>query len=211
MILAAHQPDLFPYPGFFKKLAACDVFDVAIHDQFQSRGYQRRVKMRGQWASLPVDGATTSGPISEVRITDGGVRALRDLIVGRYRSAVYFRERWPEVDRMIEKAPKVWLWEFNLSLIHGVAGLLGVRTDHLSFSPPPVGRGVDGLLSVCRAYPEATVYLSGTGGRAYMGEEPEARFAAAGVELRWNEWESPTSDSILTLIFDERDPGRWFE
>ena len=45
--MAGHQPDLFPYTGFWYKMAHTDIFDLAVHDQFQERGYQRRVNMAG--------------------------------------------------------------------------------------------------------------------------------------------------------------------
>lgn len=63
MILAAHQPDLLPWTGVWHKMDRADVFDVAIHDQFQSRGYQRRVQMRGSWTSIPLVGKPTLCPI----------------------------------------------------------------------------------------------------------------------------------------------------
>ena len=51
MIVAIHQPDLLPYSGFWFKMATCDTFVLAVHDQVQKHGYQRRVRMRGTWVS----------------------------------------------------------------------------------------------------------------------------------------------------------------
>ena len=51
MKVTIHQPDLLPYCGFWFKMATCDAFIVAVHDQFQKHGYQRRVKMRDAWCS----------------------------------------------------------------------------------------------------------------------------------------------------------------
>lgn len=51
MRVTIHQPGLLTYSGFWYKMAVSDAFVVSRHDQFQKQGYQRRVRMRGTWAS----------------------------------------------------------------------------------------------------------------------------------------------------------------
>ena len=88
MIVTTHQADLLPYSGFWFKMAKADLFDLKIYDQFQARGYQRRVPMRGSWASIPVVGSPTRARICDVRIRpDEARQVLSDHIVGRYRGA----------------------------------------------------------------------------------------------------------------------------
>lgn len=58
MIVTAHQPNLFPWLGFFDKMACADVFVLLDNVQFTRRGFQNRVKVKGtsgeQWLTLPV-------------------------------------------------------------------------------------------------------------------------------------------------------------
>ena len=47
-------------------------------------------------------------------------------------------------------------------------------------------------------------YLSGTGGRTYMGDCEE--FDEAGIPVIWSRHRAVTGDSILSVIFDYEDP-----
>ena len=95
MILTAHQPDLLPYSGFWYKMAVADQFDLAVYDQFQTRGYQRRVRMRGMWASLPVQAASSGTPINEIRLANGALTDLISIIHCRYRYSLYLHYMYP--------------------------------------------------------------------------------------------------------------------
>jgi hypothetical protein len=203
MILTTHQADLLPYSGFWFKMAKADLFDLKIYDQFQARGYQRRVAMRGTWASVPVIGNPSRARICDVRIRpDEAATVLKDQIAGRYRGS----RNWDTVGKvlmdMIDDIRTEHLWQFNLSLILGVRELLGITTP-ISIALPPEGRGSVGLVSVLRRY-NADAYLAGQGGRAYMGDCAE--FTEAGIEVLWSAHRPVTGDSIVTVLMDYDDP-----
>ena len=83
MIVAIHQPDLLPYSGFWFKMATSDVFVLAVHDQVQKHGYQRRVRMRETWVSHQLVGKPSLVPISAVQVQHGWQGRLADAIRGR--------------------------------------------------------------------------------------------------------------------------------
>ena len=89
--VAIHQPDLLPYSGFWYKMIHSDVFILAVHDQFQKHGYQRRVTMRGRWASHILEGKPALIPIEDVVVREGWQRHLTNVIRGRYSAARYFK------------------------------------------------------------------------------------------------------------------------
>lgn len=203
MIVAGHQPDLLPYSGFWHKMACADVFDLKVHDQFQVAGYQRRVLMRGRWASIPVVGNPRRAPIDRVELVPRTAReALGNLVIGRYRGAPHWSDHGPWLLSLIEQARTIHLWEFNLHLILGMRERLGIGTP-VAIAPPPRAHGSAGLVDVLRRY-GADTYLSGPGGRAYMGDCHE--FAEAGIAVRWSEHAPPTSDSVVSLLMDLDDP-----
>ncbi len=203
MIVTTHQADLLPYSGFWFKMARADLFDLKIYDQFQARGYQRRVAMRGHWASIPVVGSPSRSRICDVRIRpDEARRVLTDLIVGRYRDARNWHFMGKTLLDMVEGIQTEHLWQFNLSLILGVRELLGISTP-VAIGLPPEGRGSVGLVSVLRRY-NADAYLAGTGGRAYMGDCEE--FHEAGIEVLWSNHAPVTGDSIVSVLMDYDDP-----
>lgn len=211
MIVAAHQPDLLPYSGFFYKMAKADVFDIKWRDQFVERGYQRRVKMMDQWVSIPLakfPGYQTA-PIDRIVMQDGAPGFLADQIRARYLNGRKKPPQWgkygPMICDEILSIKTDMLWEFNLRLIILVRDILGIETPISLGKPVPEGlRGSEGLVASLSAFPAPLTYLSGTGARVYMGDCKE--FHDAGISVVWSAHEHVTGDSILTVLFDHEDP-----
>lgn len=134
--VAIHQPDLLPYSGFWYKMIHSDVFVLAVHDQFQKHGYQRRVTMRGRWASHILEGKPALIPIEDVVVREGWQRHLTNVIRGRYSAARYFKTRGRELCERIEAAQGRSLDEVNTAMIEIVRDMLGITTP-LVTTPPP--------------------------------------------------------------------------
>ncbi len=203
--VAIHQPDLLPYSGFWFKMANSDTFVLALHDQFQKHGYQRRVTMRETWVSHQLVGKPALCPISEVQVQPGWQGRLVDAIRGRYSTAKHWRSRGVSLCEGIAACAGDSLADANVALIELVRPMLGITTP-LVVTAPPVGQGTERLIEVVSAV-NGTSYLSGAGGRAYMGDDPEGRFAAAGIALEWSHHAAVTGDSIVTVLLDHDDPA----
>ncbi len=204
MIVAIHQPDLLPYSGFWFKMVNSDVFVIAQHDQFQKHGYQRRVTMRDAWCSHQLDGKPSLVPITSVQVLPGWQDRLTGIIRGRYAGARHWKERGLPLLAQIARCEGQTLAEVNLSMIHLLRDVLDIRTP-LAFTEPPVNAGIPRLIEQVHAA-GGDVYLSGSGGAAYMGENAVQDFADADIELRWSEHVLTSGDSVLTVLFDHDDP-----
>jgi hypothetical protein len=208
-LYAAHQPDLLPYSGFWHKMAKADVFDIKIWDQYAHKGFQRRVTMRDQWVTLPMVKGATTDPINVKQFAPGAAGHLADEIVKRYTHARKKPEQWDKYGPMIcDEVLSIktdLVWEFNFRLILLVREILGISTP-LAFSRPaaPGLRGSAGIVSVIQAFAGPMEYLSGAGGRSYMGDCEE--FTEAGIPVVWSRHRPITGDSILSTIFDHEDP-----
>ncbi len=204
MRVAIHQPDLLPWSGFWFKMAASDRFVLAVHDQLQKHGYQRRVTMRGSWVALPLVGKPRMLPIDAVEVKEGWQDHLVASMEGRYRSARHWRTRGAEVVDLVRSVDSHNLAEINVALIRGVREMLGIHTE-LVLTEPPRTNGVPRLVEVLQEV-GATSYLSGTGARVYIDDEGERSFAENGIELVWSDHAGSTGDSIVTLLMDHDDP-----
>jgi WbqC-like protein family len=208
-LYSAHQPDLLPYTGFWYKMAKADVFDIKIWDQFVDKGYQRRVKMREQWVTLPLVKSSATSPINTKRVTEAAPKHLADEIVLRYTHAKKKPPHWDKFGPMIcDEVLSIktdLLWELNFRLILLVREILGIQTP-LTFSRPaaPGLRGSAGIVSTIQAFHGPMEYLSGLGGRSYMGDCQE--FKDAGIPVVWSRHHAVTGDSILSVLFDHEDP-----
>lgn len=204
MRVSIHQPDLLPYSGFWYKMATSDKFVLAVHDQFQKHGYQRRVQMRGTWCSHRLVGKPSLVPISSVRVQPGWQGRIADQIRGRYSGARHWATRGVDlVDRILESQGES-LDEVNVSLIRVLAEVLEIRTE-LVITSPPRGASSERLIEQVLMV-GGDEYLAGPGGRAYMGDDAVEKFAASGVRLSWSAHQPSTSDSIVTVLMDEDDP-----
>ncbi len=208
MIYTAHQPDLLPYSGFFHKMAKADIFDLKIYDQFANRGYQRRVRMRGSWATLPLEKGSSRDPICVKKLQAGAAEVLVETIRNRYEKsnkAAYWDRHGPAICDEILSIKTDLLWEFNFRLLLLVRDILGLETP-ISISRPasPGLRGSDGIISVMRLFNTPMTYLSGTGAKTYMGDCQE--FDDAGIPVIWSAHRAATGDSILTVLLEFEDP-----
>ena len=205
MIIAMHQPDLLPYSGFWHKMALADVFEVGIHFQYSQKGYQRRVRMRGEWAAVPVRVTSRRVPIHEARIDpDTAPRLLADLIAGRYGGSRYWRSRGHDLLDLVTEIHTDKLWQLNTELILKVRDLLGITTP-VTIGGPLQGQKVDAIVNAMLRYGEdATTHLSGPGAREYIGAGIE--FKEAGIDLRFTNHLPVTGDSIVSVLMDCREP-----
>lgn len=204
MRVTIHQPDLLPYSGFWFKMAHCERFVVAVHDQFQKHGYQRRVTMREAWCSHQLVGKPSLVPINQVEVAAGWQERLVNVIRGRYTGARHWSTRGAELVAGIEACEGTYLDEVNLGMIRLVRDMLGITTE-LVTTEPPQHRSVDRLVEQVSAV-GGTEYLTGAGARSYFGDDAEARFAAAGITLSWSTHQATTGDSIVSVLMDHDDP-----
>ena len=206
MKVTIHQPDLLPYSGFWFKMATSDAFILSVHDQFQKHGYQRRVTMRGAWCSHQLVGKPSMMPINEVEVAEGWQRRIVDVIRGRYAGSAYYRTRGRELSDRILACDGSLLHEVNIAMIEIVRDMLGITTP-LVITEPPVGAATERLIEQVKMV-GGSAYLAGQGGRSYMGDDPEIRFAEAGLQLLWSQHRLTTGDSVVNLLMDEPDPMR---
>jgi hypothetical protein len=204
VVVASHQPDLFPHTGFWYKMAHSNIFDLALHDQFQMKGYQRRVTMRGHWASVRLLQKKAYCPIIDLKVDAAAGSSLWDVIRGRYESSRFWSARQLTVHDWLEKAfVNDHLWMVNTSLIQSVAEYLSMDARLVPDEP----QKLKGAARVAERVAQlgGNVYLSGTGARAYMDED-DAEFLSRDIRIRWSRHQHTTGDSILTALFDDKSP-----
>jgi hypothetical protein len=204
MIIAMHQVNFLPNSRFWYKAATADIMDLRYRAQFTEKGYQRRVKMRDAWCSLPLIGKPRFEPINEVRINcDQAKVILRKTMHGRYSGSKHYKTRGLALVEFAQTIETGYMWEWNLELLLFVRDMLGIDTP-FALGVDTIGDKAEGVLSAMRAYPQADTYLSGTGARAYMGDT--TIFEEAGITVRWSNHDAVTNDSIVTLLMDYDNP-----
>jgi hypothetical protein len=139
-VVAIHQPNFFPWLGYFDKLARADVFVLLDHVQFQKKGgnWANRVQLltgggRPGWVTAPVDRSYHgTKAISEVVIdeTQPWRQKLLKTIVANYARAAHFEESFPIVEELIGH-PSRNLAELNENAIRRLVGEIALPARRL--------------------------------------------------------------------------------
>jgi WbqC-like protein family len=196
-LVAIHQPNFFPWLGYFNKLARADVFVLLDDVQFPKKGgtWINRVRLlideEPAWVTVPVvrsyDGVRQ---IREMRIDEQAPwrRKLLKTIQASYARAPHKDEVMPLLSELIAN-PTDELAEYNRASIIALTEALGLTTEFvLSSTLDASGRATDRLIQLVQEV-GGTSYLSGGGAAGYQEDE---RFSEAGIELVQQRFEPPT-------------------
>jgi hypothetical protein len=197
-VVAIHQPNFLPWLGYFDKLARCDVFVLLDSVQFPKRNgtWMNRVKLlvagEPAWVTVPVVRAYHGlRRIDEMQIDDSRPwrRKILASIEQGYRRSAHFDETMPLVTEIVmDESPM--LADYNEAGVRRLAAAVGldvgkfVRASSLDVD----GAATDLLIEITRKLGGGT-YLAGGGADGYQEDE---KFAAAGVQLRYQAFEHPT-------------------
>lgn len=179
MIVASHQIDLLPFPGFFNRMVMADIFDLGGHYDWWRKGkgiYQHRVMLgfddNPVWLTLPViaeEGMTQDN----VRIRKEGMQKAFDKVFGIYRPCKNFSKYGDFLEDKFLNPPE-YLWQFNLDLLLWLRDTLRITTPlSISRSLKPIQecsasyKVMSQLLTYARPGEQLT-YYSGKGGKGYL-------------------------------------------
>jgi len=179
-IVAIHQPNFFPWLGYFDKIIHSDVFIFLDHVQFPKKGgtWSNRVMLMvggdARWVTAPI-----------VR-NYNGVRAIRDMefqeniqwrdnilktIINNYSKAPFYKDVINFIKPLVLNKENN-LSEYNTSAILTIAQRIGITIDKFCWSSKlsHVGTSNEMLISLTRSM-EGDTYMCGGGSNGYQDEE----------------------------------------
>ena len=184
-IVAIHQPNFFPWLGYFDKIARSDVFVFLDGVSYPKNSWVNRVRLNIQrearWTTCPVRRATMQGPIANVVIDDGKPwrEKLLKTLDANYRRAVHFDQAMLVLEPLIRSA-EPQLANFNIAAIVAISSALGIETKFVRQTElAHAGTANDLLVSLVRAV-GGTCYLVGGGADGY---HDDATFCAAALPV----------------------------
>lgn len=196
-IVAIHQPNFFPWLGYFNKIARSDLFILMDNAQFPKTGgnWSNRVRLmingEPQWVTVPVVRAFHGvRSVGEMLINNDApwrtklVKTLRT----NYNHAPFFESVFTFLEELINN-PTASLADYNTAAITSLAERLRIDSSRLVLgsSLQSEGSATDLLVSMIKAV-GGTAYLAGGGASGYQEDE---KFAAAGIELIRQDFQHP--------------------
>ncbi|WKZ43897.1 MAG: WbqC family protein [Anaerolineales bacterium] len=196
-IVAIHQPNFFPWLGYFNKIARADVFILLDNVQFPKTGgtwinrVQLAVHGEPTWVTVPIKRAYHGTRlICEIEINDGipwRTKFLKTL-QSNYGRAPFFSDVYPVIASLVEQASES-LSEFNISAIKALMEKFGLETAKLVTGSSLAGEGnATQLLINMTKKAGGTAYLAGGGAAGY---QEDGLFASEGVDLIYQNFRHP--------------------
>ncbi len=174
-VVAVHQPNFLPHPGFFEKMIRADVFVFYDTAQYSKNDYHNRNRVKGPngpiWLTVPVH-SPSFRPIREVGI-DNSQRwqeRLWKTIEASYARASHFDRFSPDFKRILFEEKWQRLVPLNVRLIDQVRAILKLEAKTVLASTLRVttsGDPTERLRDIVRSV-GGDVYLSGPKGRDYL-------------------------------------------
>ena len=196
-IAAIHQPNFFPWLGYFDKIVRSDVFIFLDHVQYPKKGgtWSNRVKLidgsGAEWITAPI-ARDYHGFRSyrEMRFREDAPwreKILRSMEVN-YRRAPFFDENFDFLAALILER-EASLAIYNENAVRRIADRLGIETAKFCRSSelPHEGQSNEMLISLALAV-DADTYMCGGGAGEY--QQPEI-FEKAGVRLMEQSFQPP--------------------
>jgi hypothetical protein len=190
-ICAIHQPNFFPWLGYFDKIRRADTFVFLDKANYPKSGNSMgcwcnrvRINVNGQgaWISCPVVREHGVQPINTVRIDNKRPwrNAIRRTIENNYRKAPNFVSAFPLIDSLLGFESDS-LAEFNTNAIVTLAGHCGLTTRFVAESELPSIEltSTARLMEIVKAV-GADTYLCGGGASGY---QDDAAFPEAGLKI----------------------------
>jgi len=205
VIIAANQPYLFPYLGYFQLIAGADLFVVSDTMQHLSRSWINRNKLLVQGKPRIITGSVehtgdfTMAINRRVYCSDFLKRWI-DILHFNYARSPHYASVMELIDNLVA-TEETNVARFNTMSLHAVCKYIGISTPFVNLSKLNVrmeGDKVDNTIAIVRHF-GGTIYRNLPGGRVLYSSD---YFAEHGIELQFLEPWLPPYRQQRTLTFN---------
>lgn len=203
MIVAIHQPNLFPRLKTLQKLALADVWIVLDDVQYCQREFQNRAWIvplsgKGYWCTIPVtlpQGRSTI--INDVLFDKNqALERISDMLKFSFKGDTVNKDISNKIMRDLENS-KGGFSDFVISSATSLLELSGLHPHVVKSSElgdATVGKN-EKLISLCKKIGGDT-YISDSGGAHYLDE---FLFEKNNLKIIWHIWNPPEIPSVIPL------------
>lgn len=191
MIVSIHQPNYFPWLGYFYKISKSDVFVLLDDVQFSNEGMHNYHYIKTPQGSLrlkiPVE-QHSGDLIMNVKTKDflGWKQKHIKTIEANYKKSAFFSNVFNDYVQLIDRE-YTNLSEMNASIIEFILAKFEIETKIIKSSELNIASTKEEkVMDICNAL-NATTYYSGTGAKAYQNESD---FNSRGLQLSYSVFKS---------------------
>jgi hypothetical protein len=171
-IITIHQPETYPWLGFFNKMMLADIYIILDNVQFRKNYFQNRnqflTKQGAIYITVPVD-FKSNKIIKDIKIKYNEKWQKKHLktIKQNYSNSKYFYTHIDFFEELYNTNFEL-LIDFNIKIIEYIREVLNIKVPIIRASDMDImGSSTELLLDICKKK-EADIYLSGRDGRNYL-------------------------------------------
>ena len=206
-IVAIHQPNFFPWLGFFDKIARADIFILLDHVQMPKTGgtWTNRVKLlfsdnEARWITVPIKRSYHGfQKINEIHINHSipWQKKILKTLWANYSRTTYYSQIKAYLEPLIFNDTNN-LADFNISTIMDIVRNLGLPPRIIRSSKFNVQNTSNEMLIALVKAVGGTTYLCGGGSSVYIDEN---KFLKADIELIFQNFKHPIYPQIHGQTF----------
>lgn len=162
MVVTIHQPEHFPYMGYFQKMKAADIFVILDNVNYRKNYFQNRNKFLNkneveEWFTIQVEKGATSKHIKDVKVVDGPWR--KKIVKKLEQNLGVNLKHIYDYDNLMD---------INIQSIEYCRDILNIQTPIAYASDLNVNGTKSELLANLVKQMNGTTYLSGPSGKDYL-------------------------------------------
>ncbi len=196
-VVAIHQPNFFPWLGFFDKIIRSDIFVFLDDVQFPKKGgaWANRVKLliagEARWVTAAIErNYSGTRSIQEMQFqskTQWREKFLKSIEMN-YRRHPFFEETIKVVESLVQNFD-LNIAKYNIHAITCILRELGVNTEKLRCSSDfNVQENSNEMLCVLTSLNGGSIYMCGGGAEEY---QDELVFVKHGLKLQYQNFSHP--------------------
>ena len=206
-IISIHQPNFFPWLGYFDKIVKSDAFILLDDVQFPKTNgnWINRVSLfvsgESRWITAPIKRAYHGTlNINEMIFDDRPPwrQKIIKTIEANYRKSNHYKEGFEFINTLINN-PSDNIAEYNISNILAICEYLGINTSKLIRSSDlnVTSSSTQRIIDLVKKL-DGNIYYCGGGASCY---QEDALYGDNGVELRYQDYSHPVYEQKNSCEF----------
>ena len=213
MICAIHQPNFFPWYGYFNKILNSDIFvflDKAYNSKSTKLFKSNKILVQKQETNITIPIGAKEIPINKIELKDNKWKKKHlNLLKEGYKKSKYFEQLF-NIILSIYSQDITNISQFNIKLIKEICKNLRIGTKMYIESEldKDFGNKNERNMNICKHF-NCNIYLSGNGAKAYNNEKIfyQNKIKLIYQEVKYLEYEQNTNKfipnlSIIDMIFN---------
>jgi hypothetical protein len=200
-----HQPNYFPWGGYFEQIIYSDIFVFFDNVQFPRRSWCSRNKIINNGTpfllSVPTVNASREELIKDTKINnqeDWTTKHLKSIEYS-YKNSPYFSKVFPIVKTILKRNYK-YLAGLDIDLIESLCSYMGIKTKFYKASQKIYStKRTELLRDICKNY-QINHYYTSLGAKVYLDKE-RSILEHENIQIEFQNYQPAKYDQIKTDKF----------